>query len=319
MIGKFSKDDEEVKEVKEDMYCQGSFAIRTGIKPTKQNSEFDVDMVLVLNLDEWSEEEKKPRAVLEWLAERLRADKQWKGKVTQKNRCIRISYAGDFHLDIIPAIIYHLDTVVEIPDKEEDKWKPSNPKGYIKWFKSIDPDATNKLIDTAKLFKYWRDKKFGEVTKPKSILLTTLVAQHYARGYSSLSETFTVTHENLRDWLHLHPITPQVSNPSEYMSYEDLARHWTDKTYRLFKERVEWAAGKAREALDEENSEKSRKLWKEIFPDFPQDISEDAKAVNEARKAGRLFTDTSGGIVVTSGGRNLNRVENHVFFGDKMQ
>ena len=60
-------------------------------------------------------------------------------------RCIRLNYAGDFHLDIVPAIpdllaggtcilVPDLDANLSLHSPQNDRWKPSNPKGYKTWF-----------------------------------------------------------------------------------------------------------------------------------------------------------------------------------------
>ncbi len=60
-------------------------------------------------------------------------------------RCIRLNYAGDFHLDIVPAVpdfevggtyifVPDLDANLAIDAPQNDRWKPSNPKGYQIWF-----------------------------------------------------------------------------------------------------------------------------------------------------------------------------------------
>lgn len=312
-LEEFSNTDEKVSDVKKELYYQGSYSLGTRIKPRKENDEFDVDVILLLDLTNWTDEQKKPKAVIKWLAERLRTDDKWSGKIFQKERCVRVNYSGDFHLDIVPALP-RWDSAIDIPDRKEDEWIKSDPKGYIDWFNNVDTQATYKLRDTVKLLKYWRDVKFGEKSKPKSILLTTLVGMNYGRGYSSLAEIFTVTLENIRNWAIQFDSKPQVFNPCYSMLVEDLARHWTDETFSLFKERIEKAAADSRKALDENDKDESIKLWTKVFPDFPQDISEDAKAVNKARKSGNLFALSGGGVSIGYKGNGVP-VNDHRYYG----
>jgi hypothetical protein len=309
----FVDQDDEVKEVIIDLYCQGSYAIETGIKPVSKDGEFDVDIILVLNLDSWLDADKKPQAVLKWLCERMKTDGKWQGQIKSKSRCVRITYAGDFHLDVVPALLSYGNLIV-IPDKQTDEWVPSNPKGYIEWFDSIDPEHKPKIRDMVKILKYWRDRTFGKKSSPKSILLTTLVGMNYAPGYSSRAETLTVSLENLSGWLSLYSSPPTVYNPSMSMGDEDLARFWTDETFNIFQNRIESAAKIAREALGEQDLEKSHKIWSDLFPGFPTDISKEAKQYNEAKNAEHLFIGSTGALF-TEKVNNVRKVYRHTFYG----
>jgi hypothetical protein len=56
-----------------------------------------------------------------------------------KNRCIRISYANLFHLDITPGMpdrSYGPENIL-ITDRPAQQWKGSNPKDYAEWFAGI--------------------------------------------------------------------------------------------------------------------------------------------------------------------------------------
>lgn len=308
----FVENDKQIGEARINLYLQGSYALGTGIKP--QRDEFDVDVVLVLDLNKRPADSKNPKAIIEWVAERARLDSFWKGKISTEERCVRVNYAGDFHLDIVPVIESHTGRdEIYIPGKHEDNWqKLSNPIGYIRWFESVGDDKLYKFKDTVKLFKCWAATKFGIESGPKPILLTTLVGLKYENRYNSLAETFTCTAESLRSYVDAYSTVPIIQNPS--LHSEDLAVHWTDDTFKLFKDKIKYCAQKAREALDHQDYEESKKLWKEVFAGFPQDISEDAKSINEARKSGELSVSSSGAVMV--GIKSVgNKVYNHKYFG----
>ena len=57
----------------------------------------------------------------------------------RKNRCVRVQYANEFHIDITPAIP-DADLGPEnilVTDKEIGRWKESNTKDYAVWFRGI--------------------------------------------------------------------------------------------------------------------------------------------------------------------------------------
>ena len=62
-----------------------------------------------------------------------------------KNRCIRLNYSGDFHMDILPGIQENEwdEDKLQIPDRLLGCWVSSNPRGYAKWF--LDKSNTVKI------------------------------------------------------------------------------------------------------------------------------------------------------------------------------
>lgn len=129
-------------------------------------------------------------------------------------------------MDVIPAvrgiattqpwILEYATTGVLVPKPDLSDWQPSNPEGFIAWFKSravevrknwlveakLEPlpapkDAEDKapLAIAVQLIKRARDVAFnGKSTAPRSIVLTTLAGQYY-RGGESVTD---IIHEILR-------------------------------------------------------------------------------------------------------------------------
>ncbi|QMW05423.1 nucleotidyltransferase domain-containing protein [Spirosoma foliorum] len=115
------------------VYPQGSFRIRTTAKPYKRN-EFDLDFVV--HLDFLTGKNYDPMKVLDQLERRLRENETYKGMVERKNRCIRITYANDFHMDIMVGCqeTYYEPNRIIVPDCKTKDWTASNPIGYGDWF-----------------------------------------------------------------------------------------------------------------------------------------------------------------------------------------
>src|SRR5438270_525994 len=82
------------------VYAQGSMAIGTTLKPVGRD-EFDIDLVCEFQIDPRPIED--PVRLLHAVEFTLAKSGRYKGMIERKDRCIRISYANDFHLDILPA------------------------------------------------------------------------------------------------------------------------------------------------------------------------------------------------------------------------
>lgn len=231
------------------IYAQGSFALGTVVKPINSD-EYDVD--LVCHLSDISRDA-SPQAIKRRVGDRFKQHKDYAEKLEEKNRCWRINYAGDFHLDVTPAISdYGQTTSLLIPDKTLVNWEPSNPEGYAKWFrsrmaaqymkkkaalaeaayKSIDeiPDYAVKtpLQRVIQLLKRHRDIQFGDdENKPISMIITTLAAHSYM-SQDSLCGALVAVAKSLRSCVEVRGRTYWVANPANPL--ENFADKWQEQT-----------------------------------------------------------------------------------------
>lgn len=128
---------------KTEIYPQGSMRLGTTIKPYA-NDEFDIDLVVKLpNVNKYE----NPNTIKEYIGNRLKDHETYKKNIESLNRGWRLNYAGDFHMDITPAIPNNDASAEEyrfakdaeyVPDKKLQDWKDSNPKGFAEWFDEID-------------------------------------------------------------------------------------------------------------------------------------------------------------------------------------
>jgi len=190
------------------IYAQGSIAMRTANKPIGRD-EFDVDLVCHLPTVGTASD---PAAVKTLIGDRLKAHGKYAGMLEEKQRCWRINYAREFHLDITPAILNpECGNGGElVPDRALSTWKPTNPKGYIERFEQYaalrpsiylreaalaqkradveefpDQEMSKPLLKRiVQLVKRHRDVTFAAPNRadvaPISIILTTLAARSYA-------------------------------------------------------------------------------------------------------------------------------------------
>ena len=301
--------DEELSEKFKDFYSQGSYATKTAIRPS-DDGEFDVDVILLLDVKKDNSKE-----FFNWVVERVKTKKAYKDKIKTKDRCIQINYAGDFHVDIVPARTTYGDSIL-IPSKKEDDWVITNPAGFKKWCDKKHIKHDEKFRSTVKILKYWRDQNVSSSTAPKSILLTTLIG-HYMIAKSSYAETLVETTKNMV--IKLNALIEdkeddeviQICNPS--LEDENLARDWTVNKCRIFKNKLDKLHQQSLEALEESNKEASIIKWQEIFgaKKFPSELPEAAKMAS-AVAAGSVFVNSDGILNQNNQGAVIKE---HRFFG----
>lgn len=204
------------------IYAQGSTALGTTTKPIDVN-EFDVDLICHLAGVTPSAQ---PWAIKHLVGERLRQDTRYADMLEEKQRCWRLNYAGEFHLDITPSIPnpYCNNGGELVPDKKLREWKPTNPKGYrlrFEQYAAIEPrfeaqfaearkratveplpqggEAKGALHLIVQICKRHRDIFFLTRERdlaPVSVIITTLAAWSYshcarANVYASELDLFT--------------------------------------------------------------------------------------------------------------------------------
>ncbi|MCC6960326.1 MAG: nucleotidyltransferase [Dehalococcoidia bacterium] len=189
-----------------DIYPQGSAALGTTVRPEGRD-EHDIDLVARFPV---SAKMVGPATVRNAVGRRLAEHATYRQMLEPKNRCWRLRYAGQFHLDITPSVPN--PTCASggelVPDREARMWKPTNPLGFCDWFSAratlvpsilahkelsegtraqIEPLPAQTplkgiLRRTVQLLKRHRDLAFrGEDAdlKPISIIITTLAARSY--------------------------------------------------------------------------------------------------------------------------------------------
>lgn len=125
------------------LYAQGSFRILTTVKPLT-GEEFDLDFIVELSLPSSVE----PVRLYQLVAARIKENGVYAGMIELRPRCVRIRYADEFHMDIVPAVPDPITggTAILIPDANgsELRWRGTNPKGYVQWFESAARKAAVK-------------------------------------------------------------------------------------------------------------------------------------------------------------------------------
>ncbi|MBD5447571.1 MAG: nucleotidyltransferase [Treponema sp.] len=225
-----------------EVYAQGSASIGTTIKPT--DDDFDLDIVLHIDYDY---AKFSPAILYNNLVRVFNVSSRYRDKFEKKNRCVRINYKDDFHMDILPGFSDKStdETAIRVPDREVRGWSLSNPKGYTSWFlsrasqiiamedfsfrkSSLDTKEFEKcndkpLKDAVMVLKMFRNEYFrndeGNITP--SIILTTLAGLSY-RGTGTILGTLKQFIKYVREQSDCGII--KLENPS--LKSENLSERW---------------------------------------------------------------------------------------------
>lgn len=241
------------------IYPQGSFSLGTIVKPIGSD-EYDIDLVCELK-----DFLGAPDEIKSLVGNRLQENGIYQPRLEEMNRCWRLYYAKEFHLDILPAkpsLVESLsNTAIEVPDRDLQDWSDSDPKGFTEWFKdcmveqftinrqilaqlkqkSVDdvPEYAVKttLQQAVQLLKRNRDININkDKDKPISIIITTL-AGHAYENQADLYETLIALVRDMPNkidykdgvaWVH-NPVNPE----------ENFAEKW-EKHPQRHKKLIEW-------------------------------------------------------------------------------
>ena len=263
-IENYLRSREEFRDLIVKLLPQGSWAHSTIIKP-KQGKEFDADVLLELKEQaEW-----EPKDYLLELRRVLNASERYKDRTSLKTRCVRVQYAGDCHVDIVPFI--RTDGSGSIVNRVDNAFEPTNPEGFTSWFDEQDRNASGQLRRVARLVKYLRDIKVTFTAK--SVILTTLLAERVdpegdESDYTDLPSALPSIITALADYLDEHPDNPpSVADPSTPGANFDHRWPSDPAVYQNFRAKIRYYADKIDAAFQEADRATSMALWREVFGD----------------------------------------------------
>ena len=157
-----------------EIFNQGSYAMRTGIKPL--DSDYDIDVGLYFDM---SKDDIDPIEAKKWIYDALLGHTS---DVKIKNPCVTVTYAAGYHVDLTVYAATNSDNKVYLAkgkptSNAEDKfWDESNPKDLITVIKEYLPDAEDRkqFRRIVRYLKRWKDVNFTSVNgKPSGIALTS--------------------------------------------------------------------------------------------------------------------------------------------------
>lgn len=245
---------------------QGSWAQRTIIRPLP-GQEFDADLLVDMKQQKaWAED---PRRYLQAVHDSLRASARYRSRVELKTRCVRVVYANDCHVDLVPYI--HTSGWFErheIVNRAANRFEGVNPDGFTKWMRRQDQLAAGNLRKTIRLLKYMRDYK-QTFTVP-SVILTVIVGGRVSwwrsqllEGYKDLPTAFTRLVADTDRWLQDRPDLPEISDPSYAEARFD--HRLTQREYGHFRDRFHGYANRINAAYSAKDRQESITEWRRVF------------------------------------------------------
>lgn len=245
---------------------QGSFAIGTIIKPVG-NHEFDADVLLPM--DEIAGWEAKD--YVENLYTAFGRSSTYATMRGRHSRCVRIDYAGDFHVDVVPFVTRNGSTY--ITNRVTNEYESSAPDQFTEWVEEQDRVTNGNLVKVVRLLKYLRDHK--QTYSIPSVTLTAALAHRVdataplfdADSYDGIGNTLKTLTGALRDHLALYPLTPPyIKDPG---TGQDLTDRWTPEQYKNFRTRFTAQANLIEEACGKAEYADALPIWRSLFgPDF---------------------------------------------------
>ena len=241
---------------------QGSYALRTTIRPVRKNDEFDVDRLVYLEFDR----DKSAQDYIDDVYKCLKDNGNYADKVSRKTRCVTVNYADDFNIDLVPCIT--LNGSQFICNRKTNGFEPTDGNGYRDWFNRKNQITDGNLKLVTRLLKYLRDHK-KTFTAP-SVLLTTLIGNTVHdweddAEFKTIPDALLTVITRLDDYLQAHPIMPEIRNPA--LPSETFTRHWDQGKYERFRDMISSYANRIREVYSEDDEQASVRKWQELFGD----------------------------------------------------
>lgn len=178
-----------------DPFVHGSYEYNTAVRPVG-DIEYDLDMILPLQKGFF--EDRNPSEILTHVARRLRGKY---ATVSQGRRCVRVSHADGFHVDVVPAMCPSGNTgPIWIPDKDSGNLIQSHPVAIVSWVAGLNAAACNRFAASVRILKRWRDDKFSSGRRPKSLLLTVLAGRALETSLQRHAELAPFLRNPTTDW-----------------------------------------------------------------------------------------------------------------------
>lgn len=285
---------------------QGSWAHETIIKPA-EGVEFDADFMLVMKEQpDWAD---SPKTYITKVHDALTRNGTYTDLVKPpKCRCVRVVYAGDYHVDVVPFVTLS-DGRQVIVNGDDDEWEDTDPAGFTVWMKTKNDITGGNLKRVIRLLKYLRDHR-DNFRLTRSVLLTAMLGERVDATkkvgdpayYEDLPTTFYHLIIDLNTWLKANPTKPSIADPSGATDPDGnpvtFDHRWTPEIYLAFCNKISTIAADTKAAYEDETSvAHSLQLWQKVFgPDFKLPSSSSASSTSGGAAAG-----TAGLASVASG------------------
>ncbi|MCQ4924952.1 hypothetical protein NE686_17765 [Tissierella carlieri] len=278
------------KDMKIPDFCgQGSFMMKTVVNPIGDN-EYDIDDGIYLKgYQDTDEDWPATSTVHSWIKKAV--ENHTSEPPQDKNTCIRVIYAKNYHIDLPSYIIK--DDVAYLAHKAKG-WIESDPKAMTDWFINENKDTGDQLRRVVKYIKAWKDyqNKDSKQVDLCGLAITILAANNFyyesGRDDKSLLGTLTSIIDELEsDFVCNKPVTPKD---------EDLFEGFSSTKQTNILSKLKSFRDTLEAAIDEDNEKKAcEKLRGKLGERFPE--GEDNSTDDE-------FVKSSGPTIIRSDGRS---------------
>ena len=250
-------------------WLQGSYKFATQVRPARKGAEFDIDLGVYFQWagdpEDGNRTAKAFKRVVQASLDAYEDDEVLEVTQPAKNRCSRIRFKGDFHIDV-PS--YHLDADRDQRTlaTEENGWEDSDPKALYTWFKdAFSEDIRPTVRRQIRYVKIWAQLKFSDERRPSSTLLTVLVAEAL-EGRANLPPDDELLGEVLDQIASRLAGSASVLNPAD--TGEDLLARLSEDSIREFLERLDDFVAVAKRALGAIDEVSAADHWADAFEHF---------------------------------------------------
>ncbi|WP_422884565.1 nucleotidyltransferase domain-containing protein [Nannocystis pusilla] len=282
-------------------FNQGSYELRTGVKPVDGDYDIDVGLRFNTTKEEWPD----PVALKQRVVDALSGY-----KVELRRPCVTVYYQRR------NEALYHVDLNVYVPAGTDGMFHLAVGKvgdaGKLKEWRYTDPLALSKAIDAKftdddreqcrraiRCLKRWKDLKFSAEgnAAPKGIGLTAAALQWFAPSKERDGVANRVHYDDLRALsglvsTMLANATPRLVVKLPVSPHDDLFRRMNDEQMRVFRDKLQDLDDGLRRALaDADEGSASRTLRRFFGDDFP----EVSKSSTVRRAAGAIVSSGSAG------------------------
>ncbi len=240
---------------------QGSFMMNTIIDPL--DGEFDIDDGIYFKVE--AEPFQSISTFHRWICEAV--DGHTKQSPIDKQTCIRLVYARQYHLDL--PIYYIIEGQTPYLAHKGQGWIKSDPREFIKWFNS-KADTNGQLKRIVRYLKAWSDYRQGDL--PSGLIFSILAANNIFFDERD-DVAFYRTLLNIKSRLGLNFVCYRPTTPA----YENLLEDYSKTNKDYFLGQLGSFIQSAEKALDDKTSQMDAcKAWQRHFGEdrFPFESEE---------------------------------------------
>lgn len=231
---------------------QGSFSMNTVINPLP-GDEYDLDDGVYLqgysdDMDSWP----SATTVHNWI--KKATDDRTSVDSTDKNTCVRVNYASNYHIDLP---IYIMKENSPFLAHKAEGWVESDPKEFTDWFLSKVKTEGEQLRRVVRYLKAWKDYKNVSL---KSIEITILVGKFFDLFENRDDKALLRTVNNIVDELESDFKCKKPSAP-----YNDLFEGFSETKKSAILSSLKTLSSKVDEAICETNSKTASEIIRTQF------------------------------------------------------